>query len=232
MALEEVLPVLLVVIGSLAAAILILTATRSGKVKNSEEGEKLKEEKRRQPPLEIERSVTVEEASKAEEELRTLNVEKEIVSYALTRLYEAEAEGKITEAERRRLVDRYKSEMRRLDEQIGRKQLIVDLRELEKTQADLVKTFHDKIDEVSKKIEEARARLGVAPKETAPVKPPASTLVPTPAPTPEEKAPPKTRKPKEKAGKTTKTKAEERIEAIQEEVLKVLERLEQIEAEA
>ena len=49
------------------------------------------------------RSVTRERVKEASEKLRILNLEREILSYAIRRLYEAHAEGRITEEERDRL---------------------------------------------------------------------------------------------------------------------------------
>ena len=180
----------------------------------------------------VEHTIAAEEADKAKEDLRILNLEKEIVSFALTRLYEAEAEGKITKDERIRLVNKYKDEMKNLDTQIDRKQMIVKLYELEGAQADLMRMFHEKLGEINKNIEDIRVTLGVAAKEVQKIEPrPSEISAPevvstTPKETKaEEKTIPKIKIP-------PKTKAEEKIEAIQEEVLKVLERLEQMETEA
>lgn len=179
-------------------------------------------------PIRVERSVTREEATRAREELRTLNVEREIVSFALTHLYEAEADGKITEAERVQLVNKYKSNMRSLERQIERKQLIVDLHELEGSQDNLVKTFYTKLQELSSRVESMRSALGVAP-EGGP--PPAVPPTPAPTPKPSRDRAKKKERERRRPRRPPKTEAEERIEAIQEEVLKVLERLEQIETE-
>lgn len=177
------------------------------------------------PTFKVKRSVSTEEASKAKNELRILNLEREITSYALTRLYEAEAEGKIGEDERKRLLESYKRKMDDLERQINNYQLLSGLYELEATQEELVKTFYGKFSEINKRVEELRVKLGIVSKEEG-MKP--SKL-------PEEKkeeakvAPSKIR---HEEVKPKRTSAEERIEQIREEVLKVLERLEQIETEA
>ena len=182
-------------------------------------------------PVRVEHTVDTKDANKAKDELRILNLEKEITGYALTRLYEAETEGKITKDERVQLVDKYKDDMKNLDTQIDRKQTLVKLHELEEAQASLVKMFHDKFGEINKNIADVRTTLGIVPKETTKIE------TPSPGPTTQETAPtmPKEKKTEEKAAPKTKTppktKAEEKIEAIQEEVMKVLERLEQMETE-
>ncbi len=180
--------------------------------------------------LKSEQTIASEDADKAKDELRTLNLEKEIVSYALTRLYEAEAEGKITKDERIQLVEKYRIEMKNLDTQIDRKQMIVRLHDLEGTQAELIKMFHDKFGEINRNIEDIRSTLGVGGREPPKIEAVSAPNRPEVAPSAqkekktEEKAAPKPKTP-------PKTKAEEKIEAIQEEVMKVLERLEQMETE-
>jgi len=183
-------------------------------------------------PVKVEHTVDADEANKAREELRVLNLEKEIASYALTHLYEAEAEGKITKEERVQLVDKYKDNVKNLDTQIERKQTLVKLHELEEAQEGLVKMFHDRFGEINKNIADIRTSLGITARETPKIE--ASALQPatqeTALSTPKEKK--AEEKPAPKAKTPPKTKAEEKIEEIQEEVLKVLERLEQMETEA
>lgn len=220
---------LFVVAAIVAVAILAWFFSREeGKGKVEEEKVKRKEESIKAVPFRVERSVSNDEASKAREELKTLEIEKEITSYALTRLYEAEAEGKLTMNERDSLVDKYKKQMQLLDSQIRKDQLVVDLHDLEGSRSELVKMFYDKFDEIDKKIEGIRSKLGITPQKVISVTPPA---------TPEEKrekgkeTKPKKVVKKKKKIPPPKTEAEEKIVAIREEVLKVLERLEQIETE-
>ena len=187
-------------------------------------------------------SVTKDDVQKAEEDLRTLNVEREIVSYALTRLFEAQAEGKITEKDKDKLLGKYKVEMSTLEKQMNDKQMVVKLHELETTQADLIKLFQDKFAEINRNIETIRTNLGVhaQPVVTAPT--PDAQMKETSETKPEQAAQEaedktgdgKTQGDKEKTSRTrtpTKSKAEEKVEAIQEEVLKILERLEKQDAE-
>jgi len=179
------------------------------------------------------KSVTPESVKGAENELRTLDLEKEILSHAIRRLYEARAEGEITEEEMERLSERYKSRMRKVNEAISEDQSIVALHELEAMKEDLTKLFDEKFDEISGKIEELRSKVGIEMEEA---------IIPTPITMPpqmEEAFPTDrgtTRKTKKKAlrkpQKSRKTAAEERLEKIRSEVEKVLNRLEQMEAEA
>ena len=183
-------------------------------------------------PSSIYLTVSGEDVQKAEEDLRILSIEKEIASYALTRLYEAQAEGKITEKDKEKLLGKYKDEMSTLEKRINDKQMVVRLHELETTQADLVKLFQEKFDEINRNIENIRSTLAIVSKppqkepepkkeETPPKEKPKETEAVEEA---KEKPPPKPRSP-------PKSKAEEKVEAIQQEVLKILERIEKQEAE-
>ncbi len=174
------------------------------------------------PVTRIESSSIIEDVESIKNELQTMDVQKEIVGYALTRLYEAETEGKITEKDRMQLLEKYKDEMQNLEKAIEKKQMIVKLHDLEETKSSLVEMLHSKLDEINRNIESIKVSLGISLVKPAQVKP----QLPQQA-----ESPPAKVKKEEKPAPKAKSKAEERIEAIQEEVLKVLERLEQIETE-
>jgi hypothetical protein len=227
---EELLPYIIALIAAASAALIVLYATRHRRNKEVEPLEpspKLEAAERWR--FRVQRSVSLEDAKEAREELRTLSLEREILSDAIRRLYEAHAEGKITEEERERLAKRYKSRMMKVKEAIAENESVVALHELEAMQEDLIKLFDERFDELNAKIETLRSRVGLETKET---------IVPTPIPQieaqPLEKAPMKRKKKKarRKPQKSRKTVAEERIEKIRAEVEKVLDRLEQMEVEA
>jgi hypothetical protein len=184
--------------------------------------------------LKTERTVTSEEAKKAKDELRALDLEREILSFAIRRLYEAQAEGKITEEERERLASHYKSRMMQVRDTIARSESVVALHELEAMQQDLVKLFSDRFDELGKKVEELRTTLQLKAaeeeEETRFPTEPTPALEPLTETEPEEK---EKKKPRKKPAPTppSKTDAEKRIDEIKAEVEKVLERLGQIEVE-
>jgi hypothetical protein len=215
------------IVGALSTALVFLYVTRAGKKKKKERLE-AKFEAEEKWPLKAERSVTPIEVEKAQNELRVLDLEREILSYAIRRLYEAEAEGKISEEERERLARKYKERMAEIKDMIARSESLVALHELESMQVDLVKLFSERFDDLNRKIEELRMRLQIKSVREAPIPSPVPvTISPAAAPVGEERKkrrlpPPVPRK----------SEAEERIEKIREEVEKVLERLGQIEAEA
>ena len=174
-------------------------------------------------PLKGEHTVTPFDAQKSKKELRLLDVEREILSFGIRRIYEAHAEGKIDENERNRLAQNYKTRMREIKDSINEKESIVALHQLESMQDDLIQLFNQRFDEINKKIGNLRINLDIKPKPKTPK--PASTTTSSPQP---EKIKKKTRTP----SKPKKTEAEERIDQIRSEVEKVLERLGQIETEA
>ena len=176
------------------------------------------------PPLKAVKSVPSSQVNQAKEDLRILSLEKEIVGFALTRLYEAEADGKITKDDQVKLLEKYGTEMKQLDKQITSKEMIVKLYELEGTQSELIQLFNNRLEEINREIKTIRGFLELEPMEETPleeVKPSTPTSVKEQS----EKKPPRKMSP-------PKNEAEQKLEAIQDEVLKVLERLEQIETEA
>ena len=95
-------------------------------------------------PFKISKSVQSNDASKAKDELRTLDLEREILSDAIRRLYEAHAEGKITEEERERLAGTYKARMMTVKDAMAKDETVVALHELEGMQEDLMKLFSER----------------------------------------------------------------------------------------
>jgi hypothetical protein len=184
-------------------------------------------------PFKVVKSVPTEEASHARDELRILDLEREILSDAIRRLYEAHAEGKISEEERERLAQTYKSRMMVVKDAISKDESLVALHELETMQEDLMKLFSDRFDELTSKIDELRSKT-----EAKPVKEITVSLKAAEAevPTSEEKAggeeKAKRKKKPPSAKPSPRTEAEKRIEEIRSEVEKVLDRLGQMEIES
>lgn len=116
-------------------------------------------------PFSTRRTVTTDMFREARDRLRILDLEREILSYAIRRLYEAKAEGKITEEERDELAAKYKEDMGRIKEEIARGESIVALNELERMQEEFVSLFSERFEELSKRIEDLRTVSGFAPPE-------------------------------------------------------------------
>jgi hypothetical protein len=193
-------------------------------------------------PFKISKSVQTNMASSAKDELRMLDLERDILGDAIRRLYEAHAEGKITEQERDKLASTYKNRMNLIKESISKDEGIVALHELEGMQEDLMKLFSERFGELTNKVEELRTRIDVKPIREIPIKMPTQT--PTQIDTDEEdedeepvtpanseEKPKKKRKPPEEKP-VAKSEAERRIESITSEVEKVLDKLGQMEIES
>jgi hypothetical protein len=192
-------------------------------------------------PFKLSKSVQASTASTAKDELRMLDLEREILGDALRHLYEAQAEGKINEQEREKLAGTYTARMMSIKESISKDESIVALHDLEGMQEDLMKLFSERFTELTSKVEELRTRIDVKPIREIPVKMPP----PAPAshiekmdeaeeaeeePSGEEKQKRKRKPPEEKPD--AKTEAEKRIESIRSEVEKVLDKLGQMEIES
>ena len=179
-------------------------------------------------PDTIRKTVTESDIAKARNKLRVANLERDIIGDALTKIYEAETKGTINEPEKNQMIQPYKNDLKRVDGEIDTYKKTVDLYELEAAKEDLFKRFQETFLDIQARIEKIRPSLNLpASTETKPAepKPPPATTEPTERT--EEDAPPKEKPPREKA----RNKAEEKIETIREEVLKAMERLEQIETE-
>ena len=174
-------------------------------------------------PDSLKKTITGNDVSKARDRLRLASIERDIIGNALTIIYEAETKGQISDAEKNQLLQRYKTDLKRVDGEIDTHKKTVDLYDLESAREDLLKTFQEKMLEIDLKISQIRPAITTA-SETAksPERPETET-----SPSPPTTNPLKERAAKEKP----KNKAEERLETIREEVLKAMERLEQIETE-
>ncbi len=193
-------------------------------------------------PFKLSKSVQASTASSAKNELRMLDLEREILGDAIRRLYEAQAEGKITEQEREQLAGTYTARMMSIKESISKDESIVALHDLEDMQEDLMKLFSERFTDLTSKVEELRTRIDVKPIKEIPVKMPAAAPASQMEKTEEEeeeeeeeaageeKQKRKRKPPEEKPD--AKTEAEKRIESIRSEVEKVLDKLGQMEIES
>jgi len=176
----------------------------------------------------LKKTITGYDVSKARDRLRIAGLARDIISGALTTIYEAEAKGHLNETERNQLVQRYKVDLKRVDGELDTYKKVVDLHELESAKEDLLKSFHEKLMEIDVRINQIKPALTQLPpmEETQSLSTP---TLPKPEPGPNQAQTPQNRErnPREKP----KNKAEERLDAIREEVLKAMERLEQIETE-
>jgi hypothetical protein len=190
-------------------------------------------------PFKVTKSVQMTDASHAKDELRILELEREILSDSIRRLYEAHAEGKISEVERERLAASYKSRMNAVKESMAKDETIVALHELEGMQEDLMKLFSERFGDLSSKVEELRSKIDVQPVKEVAVKMPKVAMLEE-AEAEEEEEEEEEGEEKKRVRKkravpakpSPKSEAEKRIEEIRSEVEKVLDKLGQMEIES
>lgn len=230
MPLDEALIYAVITAGVIIICLIVIYAMK----KRGKKDEKLLEEERATAkveglPFKIVKSVSPHDAASAKEELRILDLEREILSDAIRRLYEAHADGKITQEERERLAQTYKSRMMTVKEAISKDESLVALHELEAMQEDLMKLFSERFDDLCGKIEELRSKVEVKPIKEITIPTARTSAVAEKLALVKGKGRGKRKRPPAKT--SPKAEAEKRIEKIRAEVEKILEKLGQMEIE-
>ncbi|MFQ5951426.1 MAG: hypothetical protein ACE5KH_05020 [Candidatus Geothermarchaeales archaeon] len=141
----------------------------------------------------------------ASEEMARLLLQREILSYAITRIFESEAEGKLSVDERERLVSKYEDDLKQVNGEMEHLGKFANLEELEEEKKHLAEAVGGRLSQVESKIEELRVELGISEK----AKP----------------SPPKKR-PRRKA-----SKERSELQEFMEEMASVLEEMERIDRE-
>jgi len=162
-----------------------------------------------------EKSVQMPELEKARKELNAILLEKELLSSALTRIYEAEVQKKITKAEREQLSQKYREQLKALEEKLGNMELLIEVGELENLRDELINLFEQKIGQIESRLNQSKAKLEEV------MSPALKPTMPTKMETTKEK--PKV--------KSEEVKVDDKVKALREEVLQALDRLEQIDIE-
>lgn len=198
-------------------------------------------------PFRISKSVAASDAIQAKDELRILDLEREILGDAIRHLYEAHAAGKITEVERERLASNYKARMMTIKESMAKDETIVALHELEGMQEDLMKLFSERFGELTGKVEELRTRIDIKPVKEIKIQPikPQRPVMPdqiekeeteeeteTKQSEKESEDKEKPKKPRKPPAEKQKTEAEQRIDAIRNQIDEVMNKLGQMEIES
>jgi len=171
-------------------------------------------------PKSTEPSVTSADLERSRREMRTIMVERDLLSSAMMKLYEAETEGRITREEREMISKRYSDQIKDLQSKLKDVELVVEVGELEGLRGELVALFEGKIQNIETRLEVARQRLGVAApqpikKEVAPRVEQGTDL----------------ERVVERRSKPELTESERRVKEIRDEVMDALTRLEQIDIE-
>jgi len=230
---DIVFTIILVVVAVLAVAYVYFFNPMQTKEKKSENQKKYKAQTDLSGlPFKLLKSIQTSTASQAKDELRILDVEREILSDAIRRLYEAHAEGKISESERDRLSETYKTRMMNIRTSISKDEKVVALHELENMQEDLMKLFSERFGDLSTKVEDLRSKISVEPIKEVKIRFPKSldSLDEQTIELPTDKKRKRRKSVPEKL--SVKNEADKKIKAITSEVEKVLDRLGQMEIDS
>jgi hypothetical protein len=173
-------------------------------------------------PVSPSNPATKEQVERSRERLKVLKLERQIIGSAVATIYESHTNGSISTLERDRLLQKYKVDLGALEKTIDENQRIVDLYDLESAREELLKDFNAKIADIDERIKTLRA--GNPPSRTA--SNPGNNASTHKA---------NAKQTGDDGGVTAKDRqivdAEKRIGQIREEILKAMDRLEQIESE-
>ena len=199
------------------------------------------------------------EVEQARLRYKTLKLEKELHTDALGRVFQAEGEGRITKKERDLLSDRYREQIRTLDNSLQDSELILEASELENLHEELTNLFSQKLNQVERRLNELTTKLETVKTFTKPDMPPVMNDIPEKTSKPKEttvEIPKKMKVPqkitnapvtsiednddeKQITGEKIKTNknpkdtpsADDKVNEIRDEVLEALNRLEQMDVE-
>ena len=118
------------------------------------------------------RTIPKDQLEKSRAELRTLLLEKELVSAALTRLYEAEVAREITRDERETLSQKYRTELKSLEDKISKMDALIQIGDLETLRTQLIQLVNQKMDAIDRRIENTKHLAAPLIEEILKVKPP------------------------------------------------------------
>jgi hypothetical protein len=170
-------------------------------------------------------TVPASNLERSRREMRALTVERDLLSSALMKVYEAETDGRITKEEREMIAKKYSDQIKELQSKLKDVELVVEVGELEALREELVTMFQEKIQNLETRLDQARERLGVIgpqPQVQAPVKKEA---------TPGIERPLELEKVVEKKAKPELSESEKRVRELRNEIMGALTSLERVDVE-
>ena len=163
------------------------------------------------------------ELERSRREMRTIVLERDLLSSALMKLYEAETEGRITKEEREMITKRYTGQIKSFESKLKDVELVVEVGELERLRDDLMSLFRDKVQNIEARLEQAKERLAPAAPELEKTREVQVRRV--------ERADDLEKVIERKTARPEMSEAERRVKAIRDEVMEALTKLEQIDLE-
>ncbi|OHE55170.1 MAG: hypothetical protein A3K61_06850 [Thaumarchaeota archaeon RBG_16_49_8] len=149
------------VIGAAAGAVVVYFKMRSSAPVVEHKGASVSSSIGRTTPIRpvAARRVDRVEIEKARRELNAILLEKDLISSALTRVYEAEVEKRITKSEREELAARYKKRLKEVDDKFGSAEVTIEVGELERLREELMGLFEGKMRQIEDRLREAHTKL-------------------------------------------------------------------------
>ncbi|MEM0286553.1 MAG: hypothetical protein QXR69_01835 [Conexivisphaerales archaeon] len=99
------------------------------------------------------------EIEAAKRDLKLLRMEKEYLSSALARIYEAESKGLINREERILLSQKYRNQMKDVEEKLAKASVIVEVSDLEDVKSELLNLFNQKMSQIDARLEQLKERI-------------------------------------------------------------------------
>lgn len=165
----------------------------------------------------LKKRINASEMEKARKDLNSVILEKDLISSALTRVYEAEVNGNIDRSEREELSSRYKKRLKEVEEKLGDAEITIEVGELERLRDELMNLFETKIYQIDNRLHDASIKLDKMKGYVTPIK----TIE-------------KIEKKSQSRSRTTnmeEIEVDDKVKALREEVLEALARLEQMDIE-
>jgi DNA-binding ferritin-like protein (Dps family) len=178
------------------------------------------------------------EVEKAKSNLRTMTLKQEIIGLVMKRLFEAEDDGEISREEREQLAKDYEIEMKQIEDELNKSELIVNLNELEEIRLNIIKQFETTLSDTQQKIDLIIKELNIEIPEPEPdvkiEKKPTRIRrrIPRPIGEQEEDEPDDEEVEESEERSRRRESVEDRLDKLKKDVLKELEELERLELEA
>ncbi len=177
------------------------------------------------------RATSQEAANQARETLNVLKLEMQILGTALTTIYESHSKGLINQAERDRLLEKYKVDLTSLEKAIEENQRLVDIFDLESEREQLVRTFKSRLAEIDAQVKSLSSGGSLNRSQKTGHEDEKKTGIETNVGKKSQTGQEQSVKKSSESEQLQITDAEKRIEQIRAEILQAMDRLEQIESE-
>jgi hypothetical protein len=106
------------------------------------------------------RGPTQNEVDSSRSDVRLLKMEREYLSGALTRVYEAQVQGKITKDEMQYLSQKYRGDLKAIDEKLNKALAVVEVADLENAREELLSLVNSKVAQIDSRLKDLKVKMG------------------------------------------------------------------------